>query len=157
MSTWWIHEPFVLGSANPTDEELEELRTRGFTVLVTLLDENEQSPRYDSNTPQALGYVQYSIPIRDFHAPSTAQLFEFTKLMESLPPDSKLLIRCEGGTGRTGTMAAAYWIAKGVTPDTAIERVRKARRGAIETPEQEAVLRVFASQLQNARRGTNSD
>ena len=147
MSTWWIHEPFVLGSANPTDEELEKLRVRGFTVLVSLLDENEQSPRYNSNTPQRLGYVHYSIPIRDFHAPSTSQLFEFTEFLESLPPNSKLLIHCEGGTGRTGTMPAAYWIAKGVTPDTAIERVRKARPGAIETQEQEAVLREFASQL----------
>ena len=131
------------------------MKAEGFNVLVSLLDENQQLPRYDSKRAQALGYSRYSIPIRDFQAPTVAQLLEFTELVGSLSPDSKVLIHCERGVGRTGTMAAAYWIAKGMTPDTAIERIRKARPGAVETDEQKVILRTFASQLQN-KKGTNS-
>jgi protein-tyrosine phosphatase len=164
MSTWWIHEPSVRGSSNPTNEDLETLRAQGFNVVVSLLYEKEQRPRYDLKRAQALGYVRRSIPIRDFvvrqgqkrdGAPTLAQLLEFTKLMESIPPGSKVLIHCQGGNGRTGAMAAAYWIAKCMTADAAIQQVRSANPCAIETPEQEAVLREFASQLHNARRETN--
>ena len=48
----------------------------------------------------------------------------------------------------TGTFAAVYWITKGMTAAEAIMHVRKARRHAVETPEQEAVLVEFASRMQ---------
>lgn len=156
MSTWWVDAGLVLGSTNPTNEELERLRAEGFNILVSFLDENQQPLRYDAKRTQELGYVRHSIPIRDFQAPTIVQLLEFTQLVESLPPDCKMLIHCEGGTGRTGTMAAAYWIAKGITADAAIERIRKARPDAVETSDQEAVLREFATQIHNPRRDTNS-
>jgi atypical dual specificity phosphatase len=138
------------------DQELEKLHSQGFSILVSLLDENEQLTRYDPNRAQTLGYVRHTIPVRDFHVPTIAQVCEFTRLVESAPPGSKLLIHCEGGTGRTGTMAAAYWIAKGLTSDAAIERVRKTRLGAVETLEQKAILCDFASQLGRVRTERNS-
>jgi protein-tyrosine phosphatase len=55
-----------------------------------------------------------------------------------------MLVHCEGGIGRTGTMAAAYWIARGLTVADAIARIRKARRGAVESEDQKRVLHRFA-------------
>ena len=52
----------------------------------------------------------------------------------------KVLVHCQGGTGRTGTMAAAYWIKKGLSANEAIRKIRKSRPGAIEMPEQEESL-----------------
>jgi hypothetical protein len=54
MDTWWIDNPHLLGSRNPTTADLEQLRRDGFTVLVSLLKEDEQSPRYGPDRSAAL-------------------------------------------------------------------------------------------------------
>ena len=67
-------------------------------------------------------------------------------------------MHCQGGTGRTGTAAAAYWIAKGVPFGESVARVREARPGAVETVEQIDVLRAFEEQCQaTSGPGTKSD
>jgi atypical dual specificity phosphatase len=141
MDTWWIDEPQLLGSRNPSDSDLERLRRDGFGVLVSLLCEKERAPRYDIARAAALGYVRYNIPVQDFNPPTLDQLEQFVKLVDGLPPGTKMIVHCEGGIGRTGTFAAAYWVAKGMTAAEAIMHVRRARRGAVETQGQEAVLR----------------
>ena len=145
MGTWWIDKPFLLGSRNPTDADLEHLRQEGFSVLVSLLMEDERPPGYDAGRAVDSSFTRHSIPVKDFHAPTFDQLEQFVGLIEALSPGAQTIVHCEGGTGRTGTFAAAYWVAKGLTAPEAIARVRKARPQAIETPEQEAVLGEFAS------------
>ena len=44
------------------------------------------------------------------------------------------------GLGRTGTIAARLAIELGETPETALRRVRAARKGAVETHEREAYV-----------------
>jgi protein-tyrosine phosphatase len=61
-----------------------------------------------------------------------------------LVEERRTIVHCQGGSGRTGTFAAAYWIARGRSASEAIAIVRRARPGAVETPEQEAVLEDFA-------------
>ncbi len=143
MGNWWIDEPFVLGSSNPNDADLESLYSDGFRLVVCLLDEQEQSPRYDPVRAVRFGYTRQNIPVRDFHAPSVVQLKQFVDLVRSVGANSKVVVHCEGGTGRTGTMAAAYWIAKGLSASQAIEKIREIRPGAVETDDQKAVLKQF--------------
>ncbi len=145
MDTWWIDYPHLIGSGNPTLADLEGLRRGGFGVLVSLLDEQEQPPRYDVARARALGFVRHNIPVKDFHPPTVEQLERFVKLVAGLPPDAKTVVHCEGGTGRTGAFAAACWIAKGLTLSDAVAHVRKARPHAVETQEQEAALDDFAA------------
>jgi len=147
MDTWWIHEPHLLGSRNPSDADLERLRRDGFSVIVSLLREKEQPPGYDIARATALRYVRHNIAVRDFSPPTLDQLEQFVKLVDGLPRGTKMIVHCEGGTGRTGTFAAAYWVTKGMTAPEAIMHVRKARSRALETPEQEAVLREFANRI----------
>ena len=148
MSTWWIDEPILMGSGNPTDRELEQLRSAGFTLVVSLLDETNQQPRYDPERAAKLGLKRENFGVEDFHAPSLAQLSQFVNLVQSEAPEGKTLVHCQGGTGRTGTAAAAYWIAKGVPFGESVARVREARPGAVETEEQLDVLRAFEEQCQ---------
>lgn len=145
MQTWWIDEPYLLGSRNPTDHDLERLRREGFTVLVSLLPEEKQPPRYDVGRAADLGIVRHNLPVEDFRPPTVDQLEAFVARIESLPPGTKTIVHCEAGLGRTGTFAAAYRVAKGMTVSEAVALVRRTRPGAIETPEQQAVLRDFAS------------
>jgi atypical dual specificity phosphatase len=144
-ATWWIDEPHLLGSSNPDDRDLATLRTSGFDVIVCLLDESEQSPRYDVARAAGLGYARRCIPVRDFQAPSVEQLEEFVTFVASLGEDAHVLVHCEVGIGRTGTMAAAYWVARGLSVADAIAKVRLARPGAVESEAQRRVLHDFAT------------
>lgn len=62
-------------------------------------------------------------------------------LHELLRGGRRVLVHCLGGLGRTGTVAARLLVETGVIPDTAIDLVRKARPGAIETENQETYVR----------------
>lgn len=147
MDTWWIDKPHLLGSRNPTSTELEQLRSDGFEVLVSLLWEEEQAPRYDIACITALGYERHNIAVQDFCPPTVEQLEQFVRLVDRLSPGTKMIVHCEGGTGRTGTFAAAYWVSKGMTVADAILHVRTARRRAVETTAQEEILAEFARKL----------
>lgn len=92
----------------------------------------------------ALGYVRRNIPVRDFHPPTVGQLGEFVDFVSQLRAGSKVVVHCQGGVGRTGTFAVAYWSAKGLPAAEAIRKIRKARPYAVETPEQVAALEEFA-------------
>jgi atypical dual specificity phosphatase len=140
MSQWWIEESILLGSSNPTERELEVLYPAGFRTIISLLDEDEQSPYYDTKKMEELGFKRYSIPVRDFTAPTLADFNKFLDIASDSLRKGKVLVHCQGGTGRTGTMAAAYWIKKGLSAKNAIAKVRKFRLGAIESPEQEEAL-----------------
>lgn len=144
MDTWWIDKPHLLGSRNPTDDDLEQLRRDGFSVLLSLLCEEEQLPKYDLARAESSGLKRISIPVKDFCPPTVAQLGEFVDIVERLPAGAKVIVHCQGGSGRTGTFAAAHWIARGMTASEAIAHVRQVRPHAIETPPQEAVLEEFA-------------
>src|SRR5207244_3262612 len=96
MTTWWIDEPFLAGSPNPTDEELARLRAEGFTLLVCLLDEAEQAPRYEVRATERAGWVRHAVPVRDFHAPSLGQLEQFVTLVRAAGPKAKVLVHCQG-------------------------------------------------------------
>ena len=149
MSRWWIDEPTFVVSSNPIDEDLRELFESGFRTIISLLDESEQSPNYDVNQAQKTGFNRVSIPIKDFTAPTLEQFEEFFEAVNHALNKGKVVMHCEGGTGRTGTMAAAYWINKGLSAKEAIDRVRRNRRYAVEEPEQEGSLHKLEETLKN--------
>jgi ADP-ribosylglycohydrolase/protein-tyrosine phosphatase len=143
--SWWIDQPLVKASSNPTREDLAELRSQGFSVIVSFLDEKKQPARYESAFIAENGWVVHSIPIAGGGDPSLDQLSEFSAFVSALPEGTRILMHCESGLGRTALMAAAYWIAKGLPADQAIERVRQATlNGGWKTPQRESILGEFA-------------
>jgi atypical dual specificity phosphatase len=140
MSQWWIDETTLLGSSNPTDRELEDLYHKGFRTIISLLDEDEQSPYYDTKKMEKIGFKRYSIPVEDFAPPTLADFQKFLDMVNKSLKEGKVLVHCQGGLGRTGTMAAAYWIKKGLSAQKAIRKIQQLRHGAIESPEQKKAL-----------------
>jgi protein-tyrosine phosphatase len=152
MNQWWIDENRVIGGSNPSTEELEHLFHIGFNTIISLLRENEQPPRYDVKKIMRLGFDRYSIPIKDFTAPELKQYMKFLEIMNR--DTGKVLIHCQGGYGRTGAMAAAYWIDKGLPAHEAIRKVRRLRPGALEITEQEESLYELEGYLSSTDRVT---
>ena len=113
--TWWIDEPVLKGSANPTDEDLAELRAQGFATALSLLEEDKQPARHDKASTKAAGWSIDSIPVEESSAPSLDQIREFANRLQGMPPGTKVVVFCESGLGRTAFMGAVYWIMKGYT------------------------------------------
>jgi atypical dual specificity phosphatase len=144
---WWIDEPVLLGSHNPTTQELEALYRAGCRTIISLLDETEQGPHYDPGAVQALGYQRYTIPIRDYQTPTLDQIRHFLLLVEQAALRGQVIVHCQAGLGRTGTMGAAYWIVRGLSVEQAITRVRQGNPGAVVTTEQERSLAAWAAAM----------
>ena len=137
--TWWIKENHLLGSKNPTDAVLAQLKSEGFRVLISLLELAEQAPNYCVATVKQAGWIYYEIPIKDFQAPRLSQVHDFIDITKRHLND-KLLLHCQEGQGRTGTLAAAYWLGQGLSAAAAIQEVRKVNPKAVESKAQEAIL-----------------
>jgi ADP-ribosyl-[dinitrogen reductase] hydrolase len=151
VRTWSIDEPFLKASSNPSDDDLAQLRSQGFSVVISFLDEKLQPPRYNKNLAAAAGWVNHPIAIAGGGVPSLKQLSEFTTFVKSLPRGTKIVMHCESGLGRTASMAAAYWIEKGLSANEAIARVRQAAGdGRWITPQREGLLQEYARTHQGA-------
>jgi len=137
---WWIDKNKLLGSRNPTTDTLKELYKKGFRTVISLLGEKE-TPNYDIN--QVREYIRISIPIEDFTAPTQNQYTQFQNDVTSLLKRGKIIMHCQGGSGRTGTMGAAYWINKGFSAEEAIREIRKRNSSAIETVPQGESLKAW--------------
>jgi protein-tyrosine phosphatase len=143
--SWWIDEPRVMASSNPSDEDLARLRAQGFSVVVSLLDEKAQPPRYDKKAAALAGWVIWSVPVGEGGAPSLDQLSELTARMRALPEGTKVLVHCESGLGRSAFLGAVYWVAKGLPASEAVARVRPPGLGADWlTPQREKLLSEYA-------------
>ena len=94
---------------------------------------------------QARGMAWHHLPIADYSIPDERfeQLWQTQgrALRARLCHGEDILVHCKGGLGRAGMMAARLLVELGMAPEVAIHTVRRARRGAIETPSQLALVR----------------
>lgn len=85
------------------------------------------------------------LPIADFSVPTKKfeeeWLTQGREIREMLRNGEDVLVHCKGGLGRAGMMAARLLVELGMEPEEAIQTVRRARKGAIETSAQLALVR----------------
>ena len=113
-------------------------------ALVTLMESHELDMLGVSGLGDAVktrGLDWYHLPVQDVSVPSAAFEEEWTEVGETLRKQllvgQSIVVHCRGGLGRTGMVAARLLIELGEKPVTALQRVRAARPGAVETVEQE--------------------
>jgi len=147
MTGWWIDEGKLLGSSCPTIEYLAKLRGDGFRTVISLLEDEAQARAYDREAVERIGLNIKSIPILDFGTPTLPDFKTFLKESGDALAVGKVLVHCQYGYGRTGTMAAAYWMSKGLAADDDVKKIRLANPKAVETEGQSSSLREFASTL----------
>ena len=126
------------------DEDLQVIKAWGATTVISLIEDHEFGMLHVDTLGcdiGALGMDWIHLPIVDVNIPDNR--FEISwvtdgpKLHARLDAGERILIHCRGGIGRTGLVAGLLLVERGVDATAAIERVRQARPGAIETMLQE--------------------
>jgi atypical dual specificity phosphatase len=124
-------------------EALSELRGRGIEALVSL---DEDGVPIHLVAEHGLHYLH--LPIPDFQPPTLQQAEKFIAFAKAQRAEGRqITVHCRGGYGRTGTMLACYLVSIGCTAREAIETVRSARPGSIETRAQERFVMDFENYL----------
>jgi atypical dual specificity phosphatase len=126
----WIEKPLLAGSARLTSaDEFVWLRQQGIELLISL---TEERPRRD--WVDEAGLLQLHVPVVDMEAPGQDQLeLCVTSIEKAHERNMGVVVHCTAGLGRTGTVLACYFVAKGHPAENAMARVRRLRPGSIET------------------------
>ncbi len=131
--------------------DLDTIKAWGASTIITLIEPHEiRALKVGSIGKEtwSRGMDWLHMPITDVSAPD--HRFEAgwkeqgPRLIAAIRDGRRVLVHCKGGLGRAGTVAALMLVELGLEPQAAITAVRKARKGAVETPEQEAFIRTHA-------------
>lgn len=133
--------------ARDRDVDVARIRAWGAKALITLTTATELRALGVPELGEAIGRAGlewHHLPIRDMAAPDRAWEAQWQvvalPIHRALSSGARVVVHCKGGLGRAGTVAARLLIDRGVAPTAAIEAVRQARPGAIETRAQETYL-----------------
>jgi len=140
----WVIPGRLAGMAAPDPEDAERLVRAGITAVVSLT----RRPPF-REPPEGIEVLH--LPVTDMTPPTQAQLRRAVEFLDgAIRSGGRAVVHCVAGCGRTGTVLAAYLVARGLEPEEAIHRVRAARPGSVETAEQEHAVHRFAEALRRA-------
>jgi predicted protein tyrosine phosphatase len=120
----------------------ERLAERGITAVVNLRIEFDDEAA--GIAPQRYLYL----PTVDDTPPSLEDLHTGVAFItEEIRREGRVYVHCGSGVGRAPTMAAAYLVSTGLTPDEAWAKIRAARPFIRPRPKQVAQVDRFAEEL----------
>jgi hypothetical protein len=130
------------------DLDLDAIKNWGASLLLTLVEQNELEQLRVPGIGEAarIRNMQWlHLPIKDYHTPDSSFEKSWTShgatIRNLLRNGSDVVVHCKGGLGRAGMIAARLLVELGMPPEKAINLVRAARKGAIETAGQEDFVR----------------
>ena len=117
------------------------LAERGITAVINMRIE------YDDNDAGIAPARYLHLPTVDDAAPTLEHLRTGAAFIaEELARGGAVYIHCKSGIGRAASMAAAYFITTGLTPEQAWARIRAVRPFVRPTPVQVAQIERFAAE-----------
>ncbi len=146
----WVDQPRLAALSMPrSTDDLVWLRRHGIDVLVSLTEE----PLTRSWVNDA-GLLVVNVPVPDMEPPTDRQLdYVLETIRKAQASGMGVAVHCGAGLGRTGTVLAAYFVASGMPPGDAVEKVRNLRPGSVETAEQELAVERFAGRARRTPGG----
>ena len=132
-------------------DDLKNFHQLNCSAIVSLVEDSEFEKMYDKKLFVHEVYNKnlnwFHLPIVDLKAPDHkfVDRWQTTKslLKNELICGKNIVIHCMGGKGRSGTIAAILLIEFGNKNDEVINIIRKNRKGAIETKEQEDFILAY--------------
>lgn len=128
--------------------DLDAISAWGAKLVLTLVEPAELRSlkvAHLGKEIQSRGIAWRHLPIADYSVPSETFEQQWVEqgreIRTLLRAGDDVLVHCKGGLGRAGMIAARLLVELGMEPGDAIRCVRRARKGAIETPSQLALVR----------------
>lgn len=131
----WIIEDRLAAMPYPSTEDAYVLLQQlGIQVILNLSG-------YADDAPLLSAFNVHHIPIANHKPPTVHEMHQGISVIQaSLKSNQPVVVHCEAGLGRTGTIIAGYIITCGLSAQEAIDTIRRLRPGSIETEEQEVVI-----------------
>lgn len=138
------------------EDEVEAWRDSELNVIVSLLTASEATElglNDEAQQSQANGLQFLQFPIPDYGVPSSVETTSafIERLDEALSTGKNVGIHCRQGIGRSGIIASALLVRRGVDHEEAWKRVARARgRSVPDTEEQREWMSAFANYISTA-------
>ncbi len=118
---WWVIPGKLAGMPRPPLEDLPQLYEAGLRGIVSVMDEPSGIKEYEQ-----AGLAALWLPIIGGKAPTVEQVQQFVQFAEPMIAQA-VAVHCTSGNRRTGTLLAAYLVAKGENTDRAIKHIQQVR------------------------------
>jgi atypical dual specificity phosphatase len=141
----WLIPQRLAACVNPSvgHQAAHQLQVGRIGVLINMHERPDE--------PQLIARLRLEtvhLPVPGSCAPTQEQLERGVLVItDALERGDRVAVHCGAGLGRAGALLAAYLVSQGYAADEAMQCVRAARPGSIETLEQEQAVHDFARSL----------
>ena len=145
--------PYTRGGPTGSEDDLTRFAREGICGVVSLT----VTP-LSAEAVRRAGLEYLHLPVNDFSAPSLETVDRFVDFVRRVSAErGAVLVHCNSGCGRSGTLAACFLVSEGRTASEAIGEIRRLRPGSIETDPQEDAVHEWAENVSPRRHGDTED
>ena len=143
----WILEGSLAGAQGPTrSRDLVFLNLHDIRAIVRMEERTISG--------EAMELVDLYEPVPDFTPPRLDQIDRMVTFIQTQTEkwERPVVVTCQAGLGRTGTVLACYLVQTGYSASNAVDLVRELRPQSIQTREQEDMVHQYAGILKDRER-----
>ena len=139
----WVLEGLLAAAQGPTSRrDLIFLKLQDIRAIVRMEE--------GTISGEAMEMEDLYEPVPDSTAPHMDQIHRMVTFIEAEIEtwEHPVVVTCQAGLGRTGTVLASYLVYVGYKPEAAIKLIRELRAGSIQTADQEGAIKRYYEHLQ---------